>query len=220
MSQSRRRSVTVLAVLVITSVASLTVATGADAGVPAPAAGTGWGRTLTPASGPGAFGTPAVDAGPAAPRRRGRVHGLSRNWSGYIATGSKFTSVEGEWRVPTVGASTVTTRQSATWIGIDGVDNRSLIQTGTAQDSSSTGASYFAWVGDPAPRPAQEIGPVSPGDEMRASIVDDSPGTWTITIADEHQARRASRARSATADRAPPPNGSKRRPPRPAPARS
>ena len=182
MSQSRRRSVTVLAVLVITSVASLTVATGAHAGVPAPAAGTGWGRTLTPASGP-AHSAPLQLMPGHRPRAVGAAStALSRNWSGYIATGSKFTSVKAEWRVPSVGSSTVN-GQSATWIGIDGVDNRSLIQTGTAQDISRGGASYFAWV-EILPQPAQEIGPVSPGDEMSASIVSDSPGTWTIAIAD------------------------------------
>ena len=108
---------------------------------------------------------------------------------------------------------------SATWIGIDGVTNRSLIQTGTAQDSSSTGASYFAWA-EVLPYAPVELGPVSPGDEMRASIVDDSSGTWTITIADETTATRRQAARSATTGPEPPPSGSKRLRPRPVRARS
>jgi hypothetical protein len=106
----------------------------------------------------------------------------STNWSGYVADGSTFSSVAARWKVPTIQPS-AGQEASATWIGIDGVTDRSLIQTGTAQDTSSAGTSYFAWA-EVLPYAPQDLGPVSPGDEMRASIVNSS-GTWTISISDE-----------------------------------
>ena len=71
---------------------------------------------------------------------------LSTNWSGEIASGSgaSFTGVEGEWVVPSVQAS-AGDEYSSTWIGIDGVDASSLIQTGTGQDSGPDGG--YARVG-------------------------------------------------------------------------
>ncbi|MGA3147852.1 MAG: G1 family glutamic endopeptidase, partial [Acidimicrobiales bacterium] len=186
MFQGRRRSATVLAVLAMlaTPVAAAlgpsTVARAAGA-ASTPGLAT-WGSTLTRAGGwqhstplwtvPGED-LPAVGTG---------VTSRSTNWSGYIAAGSRFTSVAGQWKVPTVRPA-AGQEASATWIGIDGVTDRSLIQTGTAQDTSSAGTSYFAWA-EVLPYAPQDLGPVSPGDEMRASIVNSS-GTWTISISDE-----------------------------------
>jgi len=55
------------------------------------------------------------------------------NWTGHIFTGPAFTSVSGQWVVPTVQPS-APGAYSATWIGVDGVTNISLIEAGTAQD--------------------------------------------------------------------------------------
>lgn len=106
----------------------------------------------------------------------------STNWSGYIATGSQFTGVSAQWIVPTVQPSQAS-ESSATWIGIDGVTNNSLIQTGTEQDTSNGKTTYYAWY-ELLPALSIPVEYVSPGDEMKASIVEGSPGTWTIVIAD------------------------------------
>jgi hypothetical protein len=106
----------------------------------------------------------------------------STNWSGYIATGSHFTSVSAQWVVPTVRPSQAT-QYSATWVGIDGATNSSLIQAGTEQDSSGGTTTYYAWY-ELLPALSIPVEYVSPGDEMKVSIVEDSPGTWTISIAD------------------------------------
>src|SRR5664280_223148 len=106
----------------------------------------------------------------------------STNWSGIIDTGPQFAGVSGQWVVPAVQPSGVS-EASATWIGIDGATNSSLIQTGTSQDTSNGLTTYFAWY-EILPAVAIAIGYVSPGDQMQASIVEDSPGTWTISIAD------------------------------------
>jgi hypothetical protein len=106
----------------------------------------------------------------------------STNWSGYVATGSHFTSASAQWVVPTVQPSE-TTEYSATWVGIDGATNSSLIQAGTEQDTSGGKTTYYAWY-ELLPALSIPVEYVSPGDEMKVSIVEDSPGTWTITIAD------------------------------------
>jgi hypothetical protein len=106
----------------------------------------------------------------------------STNWSGYIETGPQFTGVSGRWIVPAVQPSQAS-EYSSGWIGIDGATNNSLIQTGTTQETSGGSTTYFAWY-EILPAASIPIGTVSPGDEMEASIFQDSPGTWTIAIAD------------------------------------
>ncbi len=186
MFQPRRRSATALAVLAMLATpvgAAVVHVTGAQAAgaVPGPGLAT-WGSTRIPAARwqhstplravPGEE-LPAVGTG---------ATSYSTNWSGYIAGGSTFTGVDARWSVPAVQPSAAE-EASATWIGIDGVTDRSLIQTGTAQDTSSAGTSYFAWA-EVLPFAPEDLGPVSPGDEIRASIVK-ADGTWTISISDE-----------------------------------
>jgi hypothetical protein len=106
----------------------------------------------------------------------------STNWSGYIATGSDFTAVSAQWVVPTVQPSEAS-QFSSTWIGIDGATNTSLIQAGTEQDASDGATTYYAWY-ELLPALSIPVEYVSPGDVMKVSIVENSPGTWAIVIAD------------------------------------
>jgi hypothetical protein len=106
----------------------------------------------------------------------------ARNWSGHIFTGPTFTAISGQWVVPTVQTS-ATGEYSATWLGIDGVNNTSLIQAGTAQDTSNGTTTYDDWY-EILPANETLIASVSPGDHIQASINQDSPGTWTIAITD------------------------------------
>jgi Peptidase A4 family len=116
----------------------------------------------------------------------------STNWSGYIATGSQFTGVSAQWVVPTVQPSQAS-QSSSTWIGIDGVSNTSLIQAGTEQDTSDGTTTYYAWY-ELLPALSIPVEYVSPGDEMKVSIVEDSPVTWTIVIADLTSGQTVSRS--------------------------
>jgi hypothetical protein len=116
----------------------------------------------------------------------------STNWSGYIATASQFTGVSAQWVVPTVQPSQAS-QSSSTWVGIDGVSNTSLIQAGTEQDTSDGTTTYYAWY-ELLPALSIPIEYVSPGDEMKVSIVEDSPGTWTIVIADLTSGQTVSRS--------------------------
>jgi hypothetical protein len=120
---------------------------------------------------------------------------LSSNWSGLFEEGSgaTFTGVEADWTVPAVPSSAVD-EASGTWLGIDGVGSSSLIQTGTAQNTGPDygGTQYYAWI-ELLPGAPDVIGtgsvaaPVSPGDEMSASITETSLNDWTISLDDNTQ---------------------------------
>jgi hypothetical protein len=135
-------------------------------------------------------------------------HGLklnansSSNWFGYnqgtLEQGSKlFTSITGDWTVPTVTQhSSGQAEASSDWIGIGGgcidagctATDSTLIQTGTEQDVDATGAaSYSAWW-ELVPAPSLTISnmTVSPGDHMHASLSEVVPDSdvWTISIQD------------------------------------
>jgi peptidase A4-like protein/IPT/TIG domain-containing protein len=146
---------------------------------------------LTPLSQAAPHGHPLAPVGGLSPHTvMGGPESLSSNWSGAIEDGSggAFTGVEGSWVVPRVQGSAAD-EASATWVGIDGVDASSLIQTGTLQNSGPDygGTQYDAWV-ELLPGALEVIGnssgpaTVDPGDTMTASIVEDSPGLWTIDL--------------------------------------
>ncbi len=127
----------------------------------------------------------------------------SSNWFGYqqgaLEQGGKlFTSITGNWTVPTATQHTSgQAEDSADWIGIGGgcVDSScdagdsTLIQTGTEQDVASNGtASYDAWY-ELVPAPELQITSmtVKPGDQMHASITQAAGELWNITIQDVTQ---------------------------------
>jgi len=116
----------------------------------------------------------------------------SINWSGYaVATNLNnpqplVTAVEASWTVPMVSASTGNTF-SATWIGVGGEFDNTLIQTGTEQDSIKGVGTYSAWYElTPATEVTIDSFSVSPGDLITASISlsDPSTRTWFLEIQD------------------------------------
>ncbi|MHB1920319.1 MAG: G1 family glutamic endopeptidase [Acidimicrobiales bacterium] len=107
----------------------------------------------------------------------------TRIWSGLVDTGTTYTSVAGHWTVPLVQPST-TQKAVATWVGISGFHEPTLIQTGTTASTRSGSTAYSAWY---ELIPAPPIGipePVSPGDEMAAVIKQTGVHTWHIGIQD------------------------------------
>jgi hypothetical protein len=107
----------------------------------------------------------------------------SYNWAGQVLTGATFTGIADSWVVPSVVPST-SSEYSGTWIGVDGATNASLIQTGTSQDTTGGGTSYFAWF-EVLPAASVPIdAPVNPGDLMAAEVAELSPGMWGIEIED------------------------------------
>jgi hypothetical protein len=107
----------------------------------------------------------------------------SSNWSGYVKRSTTFTSVSGQWTVPSV--STSSSGFSAIWVGVGGVSENELIQVGTEQDSLYGRAYYNAWW-EILPAPAVEITAfrVRPGDHITATVSRVSGSTWRITIVD------------------------------------
>ena len=112
----------------------------------------------------------------------------SSNWSGFATTSpTPFTGVSGNWNVPSVSA-TSSPSYSAAWVGIDGFNNNSLIQTGTEQDYYNGASHYVAWWTTSAQGFAEQQlnEPVSPGDPIIAKITetDSTTSTWSITLQD------------------------------------
>jgi hypothetical protein len=116
----------------------------------------------------------------------------SSDWSGYVvATGlnnpqPSVTRIEASWTVPTVSAS-IRDSYSATWIGVGGQFDDTLIQTGTEQDSIRGVGTYSAWY-ELLPNAEVTIAPLSvlAGDRITASIslLDPTANTWLIEIHD------------------------------------
>ena len=135
-----------------------------------------------------------------APRLRANTN-TSSNWFGYqqglLEQGTKlFNSISGDWTVPTATQHNAgQAENSSDWIGIGGgcidanctATDNTLIQTGTEQDVSATGAaSYSAWY-ELVPAPSLTISmTVAPGDHMHASVAEAIPNSnvWNITLKD------------------------------------
>jgi len=109
----------------------------------------------------------------------------STNWSGYAATGARFTSVSASWIEPTVVCSG--TAYSSFWVGIDGDTSGTVEQTGTDADCSGSTPQYYAWYEMYPKFPTNISNPVQPGDALNASVTTDGVGRFTLTIADSTQ---------------------------------
>jgi hypothetical protein len=105
------------------------------------------------------------------------------NWSGYAATGTKFSSVSAGWVVPTA-TCTKGMQLSAAWVGLDGFNSGTVEQTGTDSDCAAGGPNYYAWY-ELFPSAAFVLArPVAPGDRMNASVVATTATTFALTITD------------------------------------
>ncbi len=143
--------------------------------------------TITAGAGSGVAATaaPAIVHAPRIPGP-GNGNGLhstwsASNWSGYAETGT-FTGVTSTWIVPTVAPTSSPTYSSA-WIGVDGFNNSSLIQTGTEEDYYSGAAHYNAWweILPAAETALPSSYVVTPGDQMSASIYETAATSGGVT---------------------------------------
>lgn len=115
----------------------------------------------------------------------------STNWSGLGGEGSGIEGAAGQWTVPAIEPS-ASPLYSATWVGVDGMNDSDLIQTGTAQDTSD---GYYAWI-EILPAAEEELfspgggpAPVEPGDQISAYVQQTAPASdeWMISIEDSTQ---------------------------------
>jgi len=136
-------------------------------------------RAPAPAQAAAAAEPPTSDRTPKAGLGSGTT-----NWSGYVDTAGGVCSISGRWSVPSVEPSQ-TPVYSATWLGIDGWNDNSLIQAGTEQDSDGGTDHYGAWLTTSAldfyEQPIRF--PVAVDDTVAVSI-DENGGTWEIDITD------------------------------------
>ncbi|MDR3643327.1 MAG: G1 family endopeptidase [Candidatus Doudnabacteria bacterium] len=113
----------------------------------------------------------------------GAGSGSSYNWAGYTAAGGSFTGVTGSWVVPAPTASG-NFSADAEWIGIGGINSSDLIQVGTQTIFSGSQPAYQAWY-ETLPGASKNIAmTIKPGDQMSASIISNSSGQWTVSLAD------------------------------------
>jgi hypothetical protein len=138
----------------------------------------------SPPGAPSPLAFAAHEAAPAAARIPGTLGWYSSNWAGYAVAGGPYSSVSGQWTVPTVSASG-RAGFSALWVGVDGFTSGALIQAGTEADFYKGAAHYSAWW-EVLPAPAVTIRALSvrPGDRIRVTITRASSGHWRISVRD------------------------------------
>lgn len=110
-------------------------------------------------------------------------HSTSSNWSGYAATGSRFTSVSASWTQPAVSCGSQTT-YSSFWVGLDGDGSNSVEQTGTEADCSGGRAVYSSWYEMYPKYPVNFSNTVAPGDHFTASVTYNGSGKFTLVLSD------------------------------------
>jgi hypothetical protein len=107
----------------------------------------------------------------------------SRNWAGYVVTGSTFTAVSATWNVPDFAPDSPA-GADAIWVGIGGVHGTDLIQAGTQETVSGRGSTqYEAWI-EVLPQASRPV-PLSvrAGDSMSISLQQQTGEDWLITFA-------------------------------------
>ena len=124
----------------------------------------------------------------------------SYNWAGYAQTGPKgsFTAVTGTFQVTTVNTSLSGDQYSSDWVGIDGYNNKKLVQAGVEEDNLNGSALYRAWT---EILPAAEV-PLSlsvfPGDVVKVTVAEVAKNKWTMTVKDNTRGTTGSRTVSYT----------------------
>ncbi|WP_329561931.1 G1 family glutamic endopeptidase [Kitasatospora sp. NBC_01266] len=113
----------------------------------------------------------------------GILHSTSSNWSGYAATGQKFTSVTASWVQPAASCNGDDT-YSSFWIGLDGDGSSSVEQTGSEVDCSGGSPQYYAWYEMYPAYPVNFSNTVRPGDHFTASVTESGSGAFTLKLSD------------------------------------
>jgi Peptidase A4 family len=97
----------------------------------------------------------------------------SSNWSGYATlpktAGETFTSIVGNYNVPSVVCTTTPDTFSYHWIGLDGFADATVEQDGIAADCKGTKAQYAAWF-EMYPANFKFSFAVNPGDAIESAV--------------------------------------------------
>ncbi len=117
---------------------------------------------------------------------------MSKNWSGFAASGGPFTAVSGTFNVPTIATGASTDTETSEWVGIDGVSDATVLQAGVDElyQQSSGQVLVRAWW-ETYPNPAQFATlQVAVGDQVTIAIGEQPEGNWLIEIDDKTNGQR------------------------------
>jgi hypothetical protein len=125
----------------------------------------------------------------------GITQAYAYNWSGYAqsAEGTSFYAVTDTWTVPTVDTSLPGIQFSSDWVGIGGFSDQTLVQAGTQADNIDGIAYYNAWteILPASERPLTLA--IHPGDTVTATVQQNFPGIWRMTVQDDTSKTKAVR---------------------------
>jgi hypothetical protein len=128
-------------------------------------------------------GSPIHALGPVT--QAGTITNLSSMiWSGYADPGAAgaFTRVTGSWVVPTATCTSATSA-AVFWVGLDGLSDSTLEQSGTLVECTSGSPSYFDWWEIYPSTGIQAVHPVRRGDHI-VSTVTFSNGRYVMSVKD------------------------------------
>lgn len=113
----------------------------------------------------------------------------SPNWSGHTLGGGPFTAVTGTFNVPHLTSASQPGEDFSEWVGIDGADNRDLIQAGVGLDTDRTNPAGFDiqawWEICPAGETPITTMTVGAGDSVTVTIAQFTGTTrWQIRVSD------------------------------------
>lgn len=162
--------------------------------VPATTSPQQWTLTFT-ATGSGQTATATktlIESGPTVPTGSS----TSSNWAGYIVPSSALiTGASGSFTVPTLDCSATPDGGAGIWVGIGGEQwptggtSGVLLQTGVTADCVNGAATYHAWWEEypSIPNTSRDFSglPVSPGDQIEASVSQWSDGSRWQTCVDD-----------------------------------
>jgi hypothetical protein len=130
---------------------------------------------------PGSTG--ADGDGPATASPQAKV-GTSSNWSGYAASGGRFTRISASWVQPGLtcpGGS----QYASFWVGLDGFgSSNSVEQIGSEADCSAGSPRYYAWYELYPAYPVDFGDTVQPGDHLTGSVISNGGGSYTLILSD------------------------------------
>jgi hypothetical protein len=113
---------------------------------------------------------------------------VSENWSGYAVAGAKtYSYVHSTFVEPTITCSGVADQWSSEWVGLDGYNDQTVEQDGTAAwcgGANDTTPKYEAWY-EMFPADSVNVFVVHPGDIIDTSVsYSDSTGEFSLTVSD------------------------------------
>ncbi len=112
-----------------------------------------------------------------------QVAATSQNWSGYAIAMHGLSAISASWQVPQVTGSG--SSDASTWVGIGGIQSKTLIQAGTDELLHDGVAQYSAWI-EMLPAQPQTLNELDilPGDHVTISITSQDGVTWNVTVKD------------------------------------